>query len=659
MITINKISSKIHSKVGAYIFFIFSLFSILAFKSADWSYGWIAEGYPLGEKFIPAFLILTGICTAVNLICLFIYAYRGNDKENLKTLNIIHLIFAILSVITFIYTIILLFGIDSGITLQKINTALNAISNKLVYLALGCGFALVLVFTKGKKQSVKAIICSVIICSIISSMVYFASPKFSTSTTDDFIKPAFSSENILDGAKITFESLASNEKEDAENLLDDSNKCWSAQSPNRGPKKGYDDVNNAVVEIKLKKVETFNTAVIEELGNQAQYFRLQAKVGDEWKTVYQSEKIQSLKLCSFDNVTTDTVRLSIDKFRDNTVPVKIKSLKLYNEKKHDAKNFEVTAYQRLDGDVPTQILKKGDEYVKTYAKFYDVYSTIIVFAAVQWDENGDITFGENGEENFAKELDALKEIIGKRSNKEHKVKLIVTTLADGAFGGNVNEYMAKYWEKIESQTIDFAKKYDIDGVDIDWEYPLNSDDWKVFDSFIQKLYKDLKAYKDDTIISTALSASRLGMSKETFDCIDQIQFMAYDGCDTDGYQSSLEQAEQGLKEFKDNGADISKINIGIAAYGRPINSTPFWASWRYLHDANYWNSKYYTVEDANQVYEGTFCSPALAGDKTAYALLTGAGGVMVFRVAYDKTMDDPNSVANGIKNTMNRLVDKW
>lgn len=413
------------------------------------------------------------------------------------------------------------------------------------------------------------------------------------------------------------------------------------------------------MELQLNQTHTINTAVIEELGNQAQYFRLQAYIDNEWITVYQSEKIQSMRLCSFDTITTDRIRLSIDKFRDDDTPVKIKSLKLYNEPVRSTDDFEVTAYQRLDGDVPTEILAKGEDYVRNYARFYDVYSTVIVFAAVHWDENGQMNFGEMGEENFAKEISALKEIIAHRSNPNHKVKLIVTALADGAWGNGhngVNTYMASYWEDVANQITAFTNKYDFDGVDIDWEYPASTDDWQVYDKFIQKLDKDLS---DDAIISTALSAGQLGLSQETFDCIDQIQFMAYDGNDIDGYQSSLQQAEEGLKEFVENGADISKINIGIAAYGRPVNGSPYWATWRDLKDANYWNSKYFTVEDANQIYEGTFCSPALAGDKTAYALLSGAGGVMVFRVGCDKTMDNPNSVACGIENTLHRYTKNW
>lgn len=385
-------------------------------------------------------------------------------------------------------------------------------------------------------------------------------------------------------------------------------------------------------------------------------------MGDEWTTIYQSEKIQAQRLCSFDPVTTSRIRLSIDKFRDSDTPVKIKSIKIYNEEKRNADNFEVTAYQRLDGDVPTEILARGEEYVSNYARFYDVYSTIIVFGAVSWDENGNMSFGEGGEENFARQIEALKEIIAHRSNPDHEVKLIVTALADETWGdehNGVNAYMGKYWESIADKIVAFAEKYEFDGVDIDWEYPQTAEDWRCFDNFIERLDEGLKKTNTDSILSSALSAGSLGLSKETLDRIDQIQFMAYDGKDEDGYQSSLQQAQEGLADFIKNGADITKINIGIAAYGRPVNGSPYWASWRALEEANYWDNKYYNVHDAGQVYEGTFCSPALAGDKTAYALLTGCGGVMVFRVACDKTMDDPNSVACGIENALQRYFNEW
>lgn len=662
---IKKISNAVHSKTGSYLFMLISIFAFIFLKSAEWAYVWIAELYPIGDKFVPLMLGIISVTAAVNFLYLLFSAVKGeqkNENKSIKAINVIHTLFAVISIITFIYTLILVFGLDSGFSTERIINGFNAISSYLIFPALASGTGLVLVFCDSKRKAVKAFISGVVVSAIVIGCFCISGVQSASTENNIYTEISMQSENVMTGAKIAFESLKKGEKPDAENLLADNDKCWTAQSPNRTPAEGCEDANNSYVEIELAAKSQINTAIIEEAGNEAQYFRLQAFINNEWVTIYQSEKIQAMKLCSFDAVTTDRIRLSIDKFRDENTPVKIKSLKLYNEPVRNTDDFEATAYQRLDDDVPTEILAKGEDYVNTYARFYDVYSTVIVFAAVHWDEEGNINFGKIGEDGFAKEISALKEIIAHRSNWNHKVKLIVTALADGAWGdghNGVNTYMATYWEKVAAQIVSLAQKYDIDGVDIDWEYPASADDWKNYDSFIQKLDKDLNEIKEGSIISTALSSGQLGLSKETFDCIDQIQFMAYDGNDADGYQSSLQQAQEGIKAFVDNGCDLSKINIGIAAYGRPVNSTPYWATWRDLKEANYWNSKYYTVEDANQIYEGTFCSPALAGDKTAYALFSGAGGVMVFRVACDKTMDDPNSVACGIENTMHRYSENW
>lgn len=524
-----------------------------------------------------------------------------------------------------------------------------------------CALPVALLFCDSPKKIWKIAVVELVIAALMVTPL-FVNKTVSNSESKIKIPVAnMQSENVMLGAKVTYESLKKGKKADAENILQE-NGYWTPQDPDRMPEDKTKDINNSYVEIKLAKTSTFNTALIEEIGNEVEYFRLQAKINEEWKTIYQSEKIQSSRLCSFDAVTTDTVRLSVDKFKDSETPAKIKSLRLYNEPKRDVGSFEITAYQRLDGDVPTKILAKGEDYVRNYARFYDVYSTIIVFGAVHWGENGKMNFGESGEEKFSREISALKEIISKRSNKEHEVKLIVITLADGTWQdieNGVNGYMTEYWESIADQTIAFAEKYDIDGVDIDWEYPQTPNDWKVFDNFIARLDDGIQKTKPNAILSGALSSGALGMTEETLDRFDQIQYMAYDGQDEDGYQSSLQQAQEGLQAFVDNGADIKKINIGIAVYGRPVNLSPYWGDWRTLPQANYWDNKYYNVLTEDQIYDGTFCSPALAGDKTAYALFSGAGGVMVFRVACDKTMDDPNSVAKGIENTIHRYAENW
>lgn len=652
-----KIEKGLNSSVGSYIFALLAALACAFLYSADWAYGWIAALYPLGDKFVPLMFALIIISWAVNIIFIILQSFSKSKKicEN-KLLRAVHILFELLSVLTFFYTFVLLFGLDSGISAEGFMRGLQSLLAQIPYVALAAALPLLVLFAENSPKTAKAVLAAVLIPVLVIAPLKFASASDGGWEGEGYVQPALQSKNILENATVSAESLKKGEKPDAENLLGDTQKCWTPQNPMRQPAEGFEDGNNSYAEIKLASAAAFNTAMIEEVGNEVQYFRIQAYVNDEWVTVYKSEKIQAMRLCSFDAVTTDRVRLCVDKFRDNDKPAKIRSFKLYNEPVRESKDFEVTAYQRLDGDVPTEILAKGEEYVKNYAKFYDVYTSIIVFGAINWDENGDISFGEKGEENFAKEISALKEIISHRSNKEHRVKLIITGLADGAGGdhGGVNGYMSKHLDRISQQIISLVEKYDFDGVDVDWEYPATAEDWKKYDTFMAKLYEGINKNGKQRILSTALSSGNLGLSKETFDIIDQIQFMAYDGNDTDGYQSSLDQAQVGIAAFQKNGADISKINIGIAAYGRPINNTPYWANWRDLEQANYWDSKYYNVPDGNQIYDGTFCAPALAGDKTAYALFSGCGGVMVFRVACDKTMDNPNSVACGIENTLNR-----
>ncbi|MDR1939844.1 MAG: glycoside hydrolase family 18 protein [Clostridiales bacterium] len=513
------------------------------------------------------------------------------------------------------------------------------------------------------KKRVWFIVGAAVLLLAVSGVLVFELLIKNTVTAEDFLQPQFSSQNAAEGATVVYETLKKGERPDAANLVADGDSAWTPRDIARKPGADTDDVCNAAAELLLKQSSAFNTALIEETGDEVQHFRLQAYVGGGWQTVYQSEKIEALRLCSFDAVETDRVRLVIDKFR-GTKPAKIKSLKLYNEPAREVNDFNVTVYQRLDGDVPSEVLKRSIEEIKTFARYYDVYNTVLIFGAVNW-KNGEMTFNvPDGEAGFARELDALRQIIEQRQNKEHKVKIVCTALADGA-GGNghtgVNVFMAEHWRRVADQMVDFLKKYDLDGLDVDWEYPSTKDDWACYDSFIARLDDGMKAFKPDAVLSAALSAWSLGMSKETLARFDQIQYMAYDGNDKDGYQSSLDQAQRGLLDFIGKGVNPKRINIGIAAYGRPLNSAPYWANWRDVQggDDLYWHSMQYNVTAGDQLFDAAFCAPALAGDKTAYALLSGVGGVMVFRLACDKTMDDPNSVACGIENALKRYLTKW
>jgi len=665
---LRKFGNALHSRIGTFIFFALATSALVFLHNSRWAFGWMTEIYP--AWFIPLLFGMMIACVVVTFAFPLAVTLFGEEKvKGIRGIKALYIAFAVLTGALFGYALVLLFGLDAGIHPYRLVNGMQSLAPNLIFIGVAMGLLTLFLWVRQPKKIAQTALILLIAGAIIFSPLWLpARVADARWEGGNFVPVTLHAENVLQGATVVFESLRDGQEPSGEHLLTDNDAAWAPLYPARRPAPGHRDINNAFVEIELAQVSTFNLAMIEEVGNQVQYFRLQALVDGEWFTFYQSEKIQAMRLCSFDAVTTDRIRINVDMWRSADVPALIRSLRLYNEPRRSAGDFEVASYMRLDRDRPTEILALGEEQARIFARFFDVYSTIIVFGAVDWDRDGQMNFAGWTEEEFSRELQALYELIELRSNLDHEVKVIVTTLPDGAFGSNhvtVNAYMHQHWETVADQTIAFVQRHNLQGVDIDWEHPQNADDWHLFDRFIARLDDGLRAHNPDAVLSAALLAGALGMQPETLARFDQIQFMAYDGNDMDGFHSSLHQAQEGLVAFLNAGAQLSQINIGIAAYGRPINGSPYWKAWRDVEHANYWDNRYFVLDsdyqtpNAGQVYIGTFNSPALAGDKTAYALFSGAGGVMVFRISTDKWMDTEIAVANGIENALHRHLEDW
>lgn len=658
-----KLLNKINSRLITYIFLVMTAFAFSFFNGAVSILPWIKRVY--GENTINIFslaIIILAIIHFVYIIVLSIIDKKYMDSKLYYIVKFLHLIFDVASLAIFIYTMILVFALSEGFSTEKILRGLDSMN--LVFPLAIAGFGLVFTVAETGKKVVKPIIASAVVLSVICSIMFVAPIVRENNNSDRQYKIELTSENLAKNASISFETLVKGEKADAVNILSDDNKCWTAKYPGIEQVIGLDGKSdNAVAEISFADTISFNTAIIEEQNNNVEYFRIQALINDEWVNIYQAERINYTKLCSFDSVTTNKVRLCIDKFKDSSKEVKIKSFGVYNEPKTNADGFDVSVYQQMHIPFATEILEKGDEYARNFAKCYDVYSTVILFYSIAWDENGEIAYRIGSEEAFAKELESVRKLISLRSNKDHDVKLIITALSDKGLVDNdkidINTYMAEHWSNMADKMLDLVKKYDLDGIDIDWEFPNDDNDWQNYGNLMKKLSAGLKAYKKDSVLSTAFAAGGATLPKDVIDCIDRIQYMAYDDGNSEGWHSTFQKALEGLKSFSDNGFDLSRINIGIAAYGHPIDGAPNYINWKANKNANYWDCKYENIESEDQVFDVAFCSPALASDKTALAILNGAGGVMVFSIVSDRTMDDDLSIANGINNALNRYFNKW
>ena len=414
-------------------------------------------------------------------------------------------------------------------------------------------------------------------------------------------------------------------------------------------------------EFQLAGATAFNAALIAEAGSAEKFtywdaafgkagagaarFRLEAFVDGEWQIIHRGEKLQTQRLCGFDPVVADRVRVLAE--TADGEPVLVQSLQLYQEPVRENPGIHMSTYYALDpvaDEIPPEaaILAQGEDYARNYARWFDVYDTVICIGGIGIGAQG-VTYGE-GEERYTQRLNALKELIALRGNPGHEVKLICTV-----FGGG-SEYadpiLKNHMDGLLENILGVIEKFGFDGADVDYETPSTRAHWRRYDRFMARLDDGMKETNPDAILSAAIFSWGMGMSRETLERLDQIQYMDYCEPCNEHAMPTLEGMQRGAARIVKAGADPKKVLIGLGTHGYDRNE-----NWKHMEDANYYDCIY----PGNKVG----CSPALAGDAAAYALLSGLGGLMVFVTQADRPMDDPFCVALGIENALGRYLESW
>lgn len=110
----------------------------------------------------------------------------------------------------------------------------------------------------------------------------------------------------------------------------------------------------------------------------------------------------------------------------------------------------------------------------------------------------------------------------------------------------------------------FVDEYQLDGADIDWEYP---DAGRSAQNFLS-LMTELRNAMPDKLFTTAVVSygeNGMGILPETFELFDFVNIMTYDGPD----HGSMEQFEHGLAFWSERGLPPEKIVMGLPFYGDP------------------------------------------------------------------------------------------
>lgn len=215
--------------------------------------------------------------------------------------------------------------------------------------------------------------------------------------------------------------------------------------------------------------------------------------------------------------------------------------------------------------------------------------------------------------------------------KKHGVKVLI---AVGGWGWDKEfETLAAdpaIREKLAKRVTDFCATYQLDGIDIDWEYPNAGASAANFSALAAAFRSALPAGALVTAAVLADATDAEGISTDAVGQLDFINLMAYDGPRND--HSSYEMAERSITTWLARGIHPNKLVLGVPFYGRPGNAT-----YRTLlaSDPATANGDRILFRGVEQNYNG----PATIRRKTQLAL-ERAGGIMIWELSQDARGDD-------------------
>jgi len=190
----------------------------------------------------------------------------------------------------------------------------------------------------------------------------------------------------------------------------------------------------------------------------------------------------------------------------------------------------------------------------------------------------------------------------------------------------------------------FVDQFQLDGADIDWEYP----DVGMSQAYFVTLLRQLRiAMPDKLLTAAAVSYGEIaiGFPGEAFGILDFINVMTYDGPD----HATMEQFEKGLEYWSGHGLQKDKIVMGVPFYSRVKDSGGEGLSFAKIVAADPAAAQldefdYYSV---TQVYNGI---PTVQA-KTRIAM-DKASGIMFW--ALDHDAQGEFSLVNAIYQTVHR-----
>jgi chitinase len=304
-------------------------------------------------------------------------------------------------------------------------------------------------------------------------------------------------------------------------------------------------------------------------------------------------------------------------------------------------------------------------------------------------------------EEMSQKLSNLTSVAKKHPN----VKIMIACGGWGGSGGFSDMVYTKENRQIfVNSVIEFIKKYDLDGIDLDWEYPglpgigntFRPEDKENFTALVKELRQALDKYEKGQIMTFAAAGwekyfDHIELS-EVMKHMDYINLMTYDMAGgspltthhTNLYGIPYDELEETTREYLkahdinyqprsvnditgfclNKGVDPAQIVIGAAFYGRSWKGVPAMNNGlRQEHNNNkgahsYTDLQQMMADDSNYkrfwddkssapfIYNPldsmfiTLDDPESLALKTQFALEKGLGGIMFWQLSHDNKEND-------------------
>ena len=320
----------------------------------------------------------------------------------------------------------------------------------------------------------------------------------------------------------------------------DPNTLWTAPS-----------FGTTVLIYRPKKAVTFNTVRFKERGDRIDEITVEIPDGKgSYQTVYRQDEV-GIRLGVLDRtVTAAEVRVTVT----STQRPVIEDITFENASATARKEkLHIVSY------LTANMTDARNNFDKL-----DAVTDLILFGRTSWTQSGELDFGTEGIARFERDLAEIREAIGSR---QIDLWLCIGNFAAGSDRGKLLADPADR-KRLVDNCVSAAKRYDLVGIDVDYEYPADATAWDNYALFLEELGTALK--KEGKLLSVALSPWGVRLSKAAIRSIDRVNIMSYTLNDRKKRRHAFKITRTSIEYFTDLGFAPSRLVLGLAFYAMSV-----------------------------------------------------------------------------------------